>query len=123
MIEAGVGRRSARPPRNTLSKTLAAALEAWVGVGIRESTRYRSNDHIAENLRISRDFAPGLLHELKQKRHNALVGLDLRAMSDAVQQLIARVRQRLQHLARSAVGHHAVAVAPHEQDGCTHARE
>src|SRR3954454_3572496 len=116
MIEAGVGRRSAKPPRNTLSKTLAAALEARVGVGMSEVMALTNDDPTGQNSRFSRDFASGGLEELQQKRHNALVRLDLRAMSHAVQQLIARVRQCLQHLARAAVRHHAVAIAPHEQD-------
>src|SRR3954447_4287525 len=80
MIEAGVGRRSAKPPRNTLSKTLAAALEAWVGVGMSEVMAMTNDDPTGQNSPFSRDFASGGLEELQQKRHNALVRLDLRAM-------------------------------------------
>src|SRR5690349_16810603 len=98
MIEAGVGRRSASPPRNTLSKTLAAALEAWVGVGTSVVTAMSERRPYRSELAVLRNFAPGRLEELQQKRHNPLVRLDLRAMSHAVQQLIARLRQRLEHL-------------------------
>src|SRR3954466_5497776 len=104
MIAPGVGRRSAKPPRKTLSKTFAAALEVWLGVGISARMRYRTNDLIDQNLRSSRDLATRGLEELQQKCHDVLMRLDLRAMSDAMQQLIARLRQCLEDLARAAVG-------------------
>src|SRR5439155_1132793 len=55
--------------------------------------------------------------ELQQKLGDAAGRLDLRAVSDPIEQLVRRLGQRVEQALRAAVRHHTVALAPDEQHG------
>src|SRR3954462_181420 len=71
------------------------------------------------NLAIGRLGGPprGAREELLEQLGDAVGRLELRAVSHPVEQLIGRIRQRVEDLARPPVRHHPVAVAPHQQNG------
>ena len=53
--------------------------------------------------------------EGEQEVDEAIGRLELRAVADALEQLVGRLRQRLGDVPRPAVGDHPVAVTPHRQ--------
>src|SRR4051794_7380994 len=121
MICAGVGRRSARPPRKTASKAFAAAAprRSGEGIGFRfmwlrlvaallmlRSARSKSfNETLVRSLR---DVCSRRCGEREQQLGEAVGLLELRAVAAALEELVRRARHGVDDVARAAVGDHPV---------------